>query len=486
MHTSLAQKYRPKLFSEVLGQDLYITILKKMIKDRSYNQAVMFSGLYGLGKTTLARIYARALLCDDLTEDIEPCNACQSCQAFFAENNPSFREIDAASNGGVSDIRMLREEADYICFNNKKKIILIDECHAISSEGNKALFKQLEESSENQIYLFCTTSPESMAPEIRSRCFEFQLRNATKDDILERLKVICKAESIIYEEGALDKVASFTAPHIRDAIKQLDVLSKLGVIEESNVSEVLFLNNIKILEFLRLIPTDLSKAYRLLDDLVRAIPIKVLYENILDVLLKTIKLNYGVNFFVTNEEHVFGKILLKLYGEKIPKIVDHLLNRVYVSKKSILDSDIYYIHSLFKDFELCDLDNIEEDIKKLLAGKMTQAPESASVDAKAFHEPVKANVSKTEKKPIEKKVVKPIDKTSEVLSKYKMYSQKHALLMDRAKNSLDSEMETVKSSKKVKDFKENLSREEIRRFLDSRGTPFEKEKLGSFRIDSKG
>jgi len=181
---SFAQKYRPLLFSEVLGQEPISIVLKNILKQKKFSSPFMFSGSFGSGKTTLARIFARAILCKNPTDSFEPCNICESCKSFLAGTHPAFKEIDAASNSGVDDIRKLKEESNIrVLGDYDKKVVIIDECHSISTKGNEALLKQLEENTSYQIYIFCTTAPEQMHDTVRSRCFEFKLFNISEEVI---------------------------------------------------------------------------------------------------------------------------------------------------------------------------------------------------------------------------------------------------------------------------------------------------------------
>ena len=141
---NLTQKYRPLLFKEVLDQENIIKVLKSIIKNKKYSSPFLFAGFFGGGKTTLARIFARAILCKNLTEDQEPCNKCESCKSFLDGTNIAYLEIDAASNSGVDSIRKLKEESNYKVLGDfDKKVIVIDESHSISRQGNEALLKQL-------------------------------------------------------------------------------------------------------------------------------------------------------------------------------------------------------------------------------------------------------------------------------------------------------------------------------------------------------
>jgi len=300
---SLTQKYRPITFNDVLDQDAIITVLKNLLKNQKFGSPLMFTGIYGGGKTTLARLFARAVLCKNLTEAGEPCNECSSCKAFLEDSNPAYNEIDAASNSGVDDIRKLREEASFkVLGDYDRKVVVIDECHSISAKGNDALLKQLEDNNTDQVYVFCTTAPEKMHKTVRSRCLEFNLNKNSKGSIATRLKEICENEDFAYEEEALNIVASMTTPHVRDAIKTLEYLSNFGEITENIASEHynLMLEN-EYLNIISLLKTNLMGSLQILDNLIMQENVPNIYEGIIRNALGILKLKNGINVFRTEE-----------------------------------------------------------------------------------------------------------------------------------------------------------------------------------------
>lgn len=240
---SLDVKYRPSRFEDVLGQDVTIKILKSIVgKDRGFEQSYLLSGSHGCGKTTLGRILAKTLLCDHLVEG-EPCNKCSSCVSISkGMNTECFTEIDAATNSGKENIMSILEELDYATSTGKQRIWLFDESHRLTRDALDALLKPMEDcvtgtNNRKLVCIFCTTEPEKMRSTIASRCLNLQVKHSTHEQIVDRLETICQNEGINYERSALNKIRLLSGMHIRDSIKLLELVSYLGEVNDSNLSE---------------------------------------------------------------------------------------------------------------------------------------------------------------------------------------------------------------------------------------------------------
>jgi len=248
---SLDLKYRPTSYDEVLGQEATKTILRRFVASgRGFQQSYLFAGGFGSGKTTLGRILARALLCDNPQEG-GPCNECPSCRSILDNGSSDcFSEVDAATNSGKDDINRLKEEIKYDTFSGKRRVYLFDEAHQLSKEALDALLKPLEDkvsgSDDKQLVcIFCTTEPEKMRDTVLSRCAPaFVIEALTPDVISRRLQEICEQEGIEADFDALTTIATVTECHIRDALKAVEGVSMLGVINEDNVSQYLRLDQI--------------------------------------------------------------------------------------------------------------------------------------------------------------------------------------------------------------------------------------------------
>lgn len=212
-----ARKWRPTLFSSVVGQDHVTTTLRNAIRGERVHHAYLFSGPRGVGKTTTARILARALNCLDPDQNLEPCGTCESCRAIIEGRSMDVVEIDGASNNSVDDIRNLRDSAKYPPTTGRYKLYIIDEVHMLSTSAFNALLKTLEEPPPHLIFVFATTEPHKVLPTILSRCQRFDFRRMQIDDIVSRLKLIADAESMAPEEDALVVIARKGDGSMRDA-----------------------------------------------------------------------------------------------------------------------------------------------------------------------------------------------------------------------------------------------------------------------------
>lgn len=218
----VARKYRPQTFKDVLGQDPLVTTLKNAIKYGRLAQAYLFSGSRGTGKTTLARILAKALNCRQLTQDFEPCNACSSCKEIAAGHSLDVLEIDGASNRGIEDIRQINDTVGYAASSGMYKIYIIDEVHMLTKEAFNALLKTLEEPPPKVKFLFATTEPHKVLPTIVSRCQRFNLNRIPPDLILQKLIYISQQLGIDADEEALRIIAQMAEGGLRDAESLLD------------------------------------------------------------------------------------------------------------------------------------------------------------------------------------------------------------------------------------------------------------------------
>jgi len=248
----LSRKYRPRTFDQVVGQTHITETLKKAIESGRIAQAYIFSGTRGTGKTTMARILAKALNCVNGPTP-NPCNECEVCTAVDTGEDVDVIEIDGASHNSVEDVRELRSNASYTPARSRYKIYYIDEVHMLSNAAFNALLKTLEEPPAHVKFIFATTEPHKIPLTIQSRCQRFDFRNIPPDAILARLADICKREKLKAEEGALALVSRFAQGSMRDAESLLDqvvsfsgdrvtrksVEDVLGVIPSEALSNVL-------------------------------------------------------------------------------------------------------------------------------------------------------------------------------------------------------------------------------------------------------
>jgi DNA polymerase III subunit gamma/tau len=247
----IARKWRPQTFSDLVGQSHVTSTLANAIKNDRVAHAYIFSGARGVGKTTAARILAKALNCAK-GPTAEPCGECDSCKEIAAGTSLDVIEIDAASNRGIDQIRELREMVRYAPAASRSKVVLLDEAHMLTSEASNALLKTLEEPPDRVIFVMATTQPEDLADTIRSRSQHFHFRALTFAEITGRLEEIAAKEDLKIEPGALAVIARMAEGSLRDALSLLEqaraycgdvlpdreVRELLGVVPEDSLHEL--------------------------------------------------------------------------------------------------------------------------------------------------------------------------------------------------------------------------------------------------------
>ncbi|MDP2926990.1 MAG: DNA polymerase III subunit gamma/tau [bacterium] len=215
------RKYRPKSFSEVIGQEHVVKTLTNALKSGAISHGYLFSGPRGSGKTTMARLLAKAVNCLDLKE-FEPCNKCDSCVEINEGRAIDLIEIDAASHRGIDDIRELKEGIIFSPTKSKYKVFILDEAHQLSKDAANALLKTLEEPPRHAIFILATTEIHKMIPTIISRCQHFDFRRLKSPEIIKRLGIISEKEGIKIEKPALELIALNSGGSFRDAESILD------------------------------------------------------------------------------------------------------------------------------------------------------------------------------------------------------------------------------------------------------------------------
>jgi len=238
----LARKYRPSIFSEVVGQEHILRALENSIQHNKLHQAYMFSGTRGVGKTTIARVFAKCLNCQkgDMPQS-EPCNECTACKEIKAGRHIEFLEVDAASRTGVDDMRELLESVQYKPANARYKIYLIDEVHMLSKSSFNALLKTLEEPPPHVMFLMATTEIEKVPKTVLSRCLQLNLKIIPETKIQDHIRSLLDLESIQYDEDSLSLIANSAQGSIRDGLTLLDqaIAHGNGLLESDHVKALL-------------------------------------------------------------------------------------------------------------------------------------------------------------------------------------------------------------------------------------------------------
>ncbi|MFI5335043.1 MAG: DNA polymerase III subunit gamma/tau [Chlamydiales bacterium] len=270
----IARRFRPQTFKEIVGQEWIVTTLKNALRFNRLAHAYLFCGLRGTGKTTLARLFAKALNCQKLTEEFEPCNKCISCVEINQGRSLDVLEIDGASNRGIDDIRALNDTVGYAPSSGKYKIYIIDEVHMLTKEAFNALLKTLEEPPPQVKFFFATTEPHKVLPTIASRCQRFELSRIPEQVCVSKLAAIASQLKIDVEEEALYLIAARSEGSMRDAESLLDQLScsTEGTLTQEKVSSHLGLTPKDLLFSLdrAIAKEELSFAFRLAGDLFNA------------------------------------------------------------------------------------------------------------------------------------------------------------------------------------------------------------------------
>lgn len=241
-----ARKYRPSTFKSVVGQEALTTTLKNAIVGNKLAHAYLFSGPRGVGKTTCARIFAKTINCMNLTPDNEACNNCESCVAFNQQRSYNIHELDAASNNGVDDIRMLIEQVRIPPQIGKYKVYIIDEVHMLSQSAFNSFLKTLEEPPSHSIFILATTEKHKIIPTILSRCQVYDFNRINIADIVEHLQYVAQEEGVTAEAEALNVIAQKADGGMRDA---LSIFDQTASFTQGNITYRAVIENLNVLDY---------------------------------------------------------------------------------------------------------------------------------------------------------------------------------------------------------------------------------------------
>ncbi len=341
----LYRKYRPQKFSEVVGQDHVTTTLLNAIKSDKISHAYLFSGPKGCGKTTVARLLAKAVNCEK-EDGSEPCNNCSSCKEIMENRSMDIIEIDAASHRGIDEIRELRERVRFGPSKSKYKVFILDEAHQLTSGAANALLKMLEDAPSHAIFILATTESQKMIPTIISRCQRFDFRKITVPEMTKRLEKIVKKEEVLVEKGVLSIIASASGGALRDGesilsqiisfvpagstVKKEDIKGLLGIIEREVVGDFLgFLLEDKAIEALELMEKSFTQG----------VGPEAFYENIVYylremMLLKIISEREGES----GTKSLMDSLLTKLTQEEVERIRGQIKNLTTEEISKVIDS----------------------------------------------------------------------------------------------------------------------------------------------------
>ena len=319
--SSLYQKYRPKQFKDVLSQDVIIKTLTNSILQNKIGHAYIFAGPKGIGKTTIAKIFSKAINCSGFNGDV--CNKCDSCKSINENNTTDILELDAASNNGVDDIRNILESVKYLPLEHKYKVYIIDEAHMLTNQAWNALLKTLEEPPQYVVFVFATTEMQKIPQTILSRCQCFDFHRLTDKVLLEHLLDVCKRENIKISKEAANILVEMADGSARDVLSSLEqaALYTNNDINVEAVNELFGLVNnetkIKLINYI--FEQDIAKAISQLDefeqkgvnfgqltiDLGNIFLDKLLYEKTKNInLMKTLTINQVSSFYFDEEKGI--------------------------------------------------------------------------------------------------------------------------------------------------------------------------------------
>ena len=447
----LARKYRPQKFSEVVGQSAVVKTIVNALRRNKLSHALLFAGIKGTGKTTLARIVAKALNCQNINPEVyEPCNQCQSCVEIMKGIHVDVLEIDAASNRGIDQIREIIDALKYAPAKGKAKVYIIDEAHMLTKEASNALLKSLEEPPSHVYFILATTEPNRLPPTIISRCQRYEFRRLDFKLIFNHLQRICQLENYQIDQPALELIAREAQGSLRDALSLLDQAMAYGVRTKEDLLYSFGWHEEMIFEDLAkaLIERDLKKAMELVQNL---------YEKGVDIISFTERLT-----------HLFRELFLaKIFSQEVlaDKGIDFRLLKDLLFLGNKEDFLLIY-QALYKGLEAIRRSTYPQFQFELMIAKICEYEKFISIDALLEKLPTEALVASEleEDRKVEPKVETKVELKAEPKEDAKEEKRKRPLA--------DAWDETVTANKVAKEEKKEVKWEEFLDILGKEGATF--------------
>ena len=375
-YLALYRKYRPVDFNNVYGQEEVVTVLKNAIVTGKISHAYLFCGPRGTGKTTIAKIVARLVNCDNLI-DGNPCGKCYNCLNYLNSND--IVEIDAASNNGVDEIRELRDKVNLVPSNAKYKVYIIDEVHMLTMQAFNALLKTLEEPPSHVIFILATTEPHKIPLTISSRCQKFRFSKISDDKIVDRLKDICYCENISTDDDTLYEIARLSDGGMRDAINILDQLVAYsngnitiddvykvnGSVSYNDLynllNNIIINNKIEIINFVDYLNNSGKDIAKFIEELLIFLKDVIIFKNT----------GIDSNISIKNE---YIKLICDKYDDILLYELIESLNTIQNNVKLSNNSSIIFLTSILRysdlkfkkdNLSICDINNNKNDVANL-------------------------------------------------------------------------------------------------------------------------
>ena len=377
-YQALYRKYRPSNFNDVVGQEVVVETLKNALKTNKMSHAYMFSGPRGTGKTTIAKILAKAINCDSLIDGIS-CDNCEKCLSIINNESTDIIEIDAASNNGVDEIREIRNKINLVPSELKYKVYIIDEVHMLSIGAFNALLKTLEEPPAHVIFILATTDPHKVPVTIISRCQCFEFKRINDRLIVERLENICSKENIVIQTNVLEKIAKISEGGMRDSLGILDKVSsystELITLDIFNDINGLVDDDIRSEFLLSVFNKDFSKILEITDMIYNSGKNFIIF---VQDLIEDLR-NYMIDYYINGNEIYSIEFVLSFIKS---------LNELLINLKNVNNLKVMFEASILS---FVDKSNDREVVKK----------ENKIVDNDSLIKITEKNIVKTEEKNID-------------------------------------------------------------------------------------